>query len=126
MHEGLKRECLHPYVFKPWVQEDAQALNQLFAALFGQAAFARRSKDLELEVANYIDLLRLAHAESRGTAADNYDSVFGEYEGDAYSSIWRLLRRFSATQCKRIAAELWELDRRREPWTVRCCAATHH
>jgi hypothetical protein len=119
MREGFTKECLHPYFFKPWVQENSQALNQLFTALFGQAAFARRSKDLELEVANYMDLLRLAHAESRGMAADNYDSVFGQYEGDAHGSIWKLLPRLSAAQCKRTAAMLWELDRRREPWALR-------
>jgi hypothetical protein len=119
MREGLKEQCLHPYVFKPWVQENAQALSQLWAALFGQAAFARRSNDVDLEVASCMDLLRLAHAESRGMSTDSDYSFFAQYEGDACGSIWKLRLRFSAAQCKRIAAELWALDRRREPWSER-------
>jgi hypothetical protein len=118
MREGFTKPCLHPYVFKPWVQEDAAALNRLLAALYAQAALSRRTGDLELELANYVNLLRLTHAESRGTATDYYP-LLGQYEWDAHSSIWNLRERLSAQQCKRLVAELSELDRRREPWSVR-------
>jgi hypothetical protein len=118
MHDGFTKPCLHPYVFKPWAQEDAVALNQLLAALYAQAELARRTGDLELELANYVNLLRLTHAESRGTATD-YDPLLGQFEADAHSSIWKLRERVSAEQCIRLAAELSELDRRREPWSVR-------
>jgi hypothetical protein len=87
MHEGLMKETVNPYVFKPWEQDDAQALVDLLYAVELQAAFARRSKDVELELANRMDLLLLAHAESRGKATENYNSVLGHGEWYAHADI---------------------------------------
>jgi hypothetical protein len=119
MHEGLEKETLSPYVFMPWVQDDAQALVDLLYALDLQAAYARRSKDVALELANRMDLLRLAHAENRGMAADLYNSVLGHGEKFAHADIWKLRTKLAAMQIKPVVSELWALDQRREPWSVR-------
>jgi hypothetical protein len=119
MRRGFQKASLHPYVFEPWRPEDAVALMHLYGALRGRTAFARRSGNLDFELANNLDLLRLAHAEKRGIATRDNNGTIDAFEWDAHAGIWNLRNKLSAEQCKSLIAQLTELDRRREPWSVR-------
>jgi hypothetical protein len=119
MRRGFRKASLHPYIFEPWRQDDAIALRRLYDALRGKTAFARRSGDLEFELENNFDLLRLAHAESRGMAVSDFSGVMDALEWDAHVGIWNLRNKLSADQSKSLIAELIDLDRRREPWAAR-------
>ncbi len=119
MRSGFQKKSLHPYVFNSWRQEDVVALRYLHEALRGKTAFARRSSDLEVELQNNLDLLRLAHAESRGMAVRDFSGYIDAFEWDAHVGIWNLRNKLSAEQCKGLIAMLSDLDRRREPWSLR-------
>ncbi|MCI0335775.1 MAG: hypothetical protein L0228_21420 [Planctomycetes bacterium] len=118
MRDGLKKPTLHPYIFQQWVQEDLIALRCLQEALFAQQAFIFHTGNKQERLENALLLLRLAHAESRGMATFSV-SFLGTFESVGHNYIMELKPLLSSEESQSLAAELWSLDRNREPWEVR-------
>ncbi len=120
LHEGFKKSCWQPYAFKPQPEDDIQAFFRVLDVLSARGEFARRAHNLNMEITNQLDYLRLANAESYGSAAEDYPSPVGRDERGIPYYLWRGIRpRLSAKECIDLAAELWELDRGRETWEIR-------
>jgi hypothetical protein len=119
LQQGLQKPCLNPFAFKPWTSEDSLALIRLYSALSAQLEFARRTNDLQLELETYKTLLKLSQEESRGTGLEFFQTVFVDYEPDAYSGIWNCASKLSVRECADLTKKLVDLDRNREPWSER-------
>jgi hypothetical protein len=121
MRDGFSKESWNPYVFKPWPREEAQALHQLSCAIRAQSELAQRTNDLALEIETIVDELRIAQAEIRGSASNDYFVGSGPayFEPDLYRNLWNLRERLSSKQCVELAAELTAIGRGRESWEIR-------
>ena len=117
MREGLQKTCCNPYVYEPRNPDVDQAHFNLFNALRGEAAFARRSGNLEMQLANYCNLLRLGLKEYWGGGL--VYGIFSQYERDGIRGLADCRLQLSARQCVSLAKELWMLESGRESWETR-------
>ena len=115
--EGFKKRCWNPYVFTDWDMQDDQAIIYLSGALRGQVAFARNSRDAKLQLETDLDWLRLSHAIGQGMASLN-QNIFYQYETDVQENIWVRAGSLDSAACTQLATELWQMDRRRDVWSV--------
>jgi hypothetical protein len=119
MNRGLQRRSRNPYVFGAWPPENSRSFIYLQGGLVAQGAMARRTRNLEQELAHNLTLLRLAQEEGRGGGVGYFSGVFPQAEKDGYTGIWNCVGRLSAAKCIELVVRLREIELQREPWEER-------
>lgn len=119
MRAGFSKESQNRYAFKPWTVKEQHALNHLSTAVRARCELARRTSDLEMELEGYLDALRLAQAEIRGSASDDYFIGSAIFESHLCRNLWNLRQRLSSKQCIELAATLTAMGRGNESWEIR-------